>query len=295
MTSIDDAAGAGMTSTGGAPNGEAPSGEAPDVEAAEQLAADEVKDRQFVVALARGLEVLRAFTPAEPLLGNQEIAQRAGLPKPTVSRLTHTLTRLGYLVHVERLGKYQLGTPVLSLGYAALANMGIRQVARPFMQELADHAGASVSVGSRDRLTMVYLEHCRSDAAVTLRLEIGSRIPISTTAMGRALLAALPEAERRYLMAHFARRDPENWPAVRAGIERAVEDYRTRGFTIGVGDWHREVHAVGVPLIPPDGSGILAFNCGGPAFLLPPDRLERDIGPRLVNLVRNVEAALTRR
>lgn len=268
---------------------------APDVEAAEQLAADEVKDRQFVVALARGLEVLRAFTPSEPLLGNQEIAQRTGLPKPTVSRLTHTLTRLGYLVHVERLGKYQLGTPVLSLGYAALANMGIRQVARPFMQELADYANVSVALGSRDRLTMIYLEHCRSDAAVTLRLEIGSRIPIATTAMGRALLAALPEAERRYLMAHFARRDPETWPGVRAGIETAVEDYRTRGFTTGVGDWHRDVHAVGVPLIPPDGSGILAFNCGGPAFLLPPERLERDIGPRLVNLVRNVEAALTQR
>ena len=266
-----------------------------DVEAADQLASDEIKDRQFVVALARGLEILRAFTQKENVLGNQEIAAITRLPKPTVSRLTHTLTRLGYLTYSERLGKYQLGTAVLSLGYAALANVGVRQIARPFMQELADYANASVSLGSRDRLNMVYVEHCRSDATVTLRLDLGSRIPVETTAMGRALLAALPESERQYLMDHAAKRDPQNWPRVRAGIEQAVEDYRTRGFVISAGGWQADVHAVGVPLIPPDGSPILALNCGGPAFLFDRQRLIEDLGPRLVNLVRNVEAALLRR
>jgi DNA-binding IclR family transcriptional regulator len=259
------------------------------------LAANANKDRQFVIALARGLDILRAFTPQDGLLGNQEIAARTGLPRPTISRLTHTLTRLGYLKHSERLGKYQLGTAVLSLGYAVLANIGLRQIARPFMQELADYANASVSLGSRDRLNMVYIEHCRAIGTVTLRLDLGSRIPIATTAMGRALLAALPADERDYLMQHIARRDPANWPRVRAGIERAVEDYKSKGFVISAGDWQTDVHAVGVPMIAPDGSGIVAFNCGGPSFLFDRKRLTADLGPRLVNLVRNVEAALTRR
>ena len=57
---------------------------------------EELKDRQFVTALARGLELLRCFTPESLLLGNQELAKKTGLLKPTVSRLTHTLTRLGY-------------------------------------------------------------------------------------------------------------------------------------------------------------------------------------------------------
>lgn len=266
-----------------------------DVEAGARFVASEIKDRQFVIALARGLDVLRAFTPQDGLLGNQEIAARTGLPKPTVSRLTHTLTRLGYLTHSERLGKYQLGTAVLSLGYAVLANMGLRTVARPFMQELAEYANASVSLGSRDRLNMVYIEHCRSNGTVTLRLDLGSRIPIATTAMGRALMAALPDQERDYLMSHIAKRDPKNWPRIQAGIEQAIEDYRSRGFTISSGDWQADVHAVGVPMIPPDGSGIYAFNCGGPAFLFDHKRLVSDLGPRLVNLVRNVEAALARR
>ena len=266
-----------------------------DVETADQLESDEIKDRQFVVALARGLEVLRAFTPKDNILGNQDIAAITHLPKPTVSRLTHTLTRLGYLTYSERLGKYQLGTAVLSLGYAALANIGVRQIARPFMQELADYANASVSLGSRDRLNMVYVEHCRSDATVTLRLDLGSRIPVETTAMGRALLAALPASERQYLMDHASKHDPKNWPRIKSGIEQAVEDYRNHGFVISAGEWQSDVHAVGVPLVPPDGSPILALNCGGPAFLFDRKRLTEDLGPRLVNLVRNVEAALMRR
>src|SRR5580704_6893911 len=93
-------------------------------------------DRKFVTALARGLEVLRACTPTEGLLGNGELVERTGLPKPTVSRLTYTLTKLGYLAYAERLGKYQLAPAALSLGYSALANMRIRQLARGPMQKL---------------------------------------------------------------------------------------------------------------------------------------------------------------
>src|SRR3954471_4352807 len=111
-------------------------------------------DRQFATTLARGLEVVGFCTPLEPMLGNKEISVRTGLPKPTVSRLTYTLTKLGYLRHNMRLGKYQLGSAVLSIGYPLLASMNVRQVARPLMKELADYCNGSVSMGVRDRLNM---------------------------------------------------------------------------------------------------------------------------------------------
>jgi DNA-binding IclR family transcriptional regulator len=253
------------------------------------------RDRKFVVALARGLEILRAFTPTDSLLGNQEIATRTGLPKATVSRLTYTLNKLGYLTHVERLSRYQLAPATMSLGFTALSNLRIRDVARPYMQELADYAGASTALGTRDRLNLIYIEHCTSRPSLTLRLDLGSRIPMSTTAMGRAILAALPEAEREWLMSHIARREGERWPKIRAGIESAIKDLATRGFVLSVGDWQPDISAVGVPLIPPDGSGVYGINCGAPAFGLKRERLETDIGPRLVNAVRNIEAALTGR
>ena len=147
-------------------------------------------DRQFATTLARGLEVLRCFTPPEPMLGNKEISVRTGLPKPTVSRLTYTLTKLGYLRHNMRLGKYQLGSAVLSIGYPLLASMSIRQIARPFMKELADYTSGAVNMGIRDRLSMVYVEACRSGNLTTLP-DIGTSVPIAQSVIGRAFLYGL--------------------------------------------------------------------------------------------------------
>lgn len=252
------------------------------------------KDRKFVTALARGLEVLRAFRPGDGFLGNREIADRTGLPKPTVTRLTYTLTKLGYLSYSERLERYQLGTGVLALGYATLSSFGIRQVARPLMQELADTVDASVALGARERLSMIYLENARGSGAVTLRLDVGSRIPIATTAMGKAFLAVLPEGERTYLMDHIRRRAGRDWPDVRIGIEDALRDYHEKGYVKTVGSWERDVNSVGVPLVNTQNGDIYAFNCGGPSFLLPEKRLDTDLGPRLQHLVQNVKAAIGR-
>ncbi len=255
---------------------------------------EESKDRQFVNALARGLELLRCFRPGDTELSNAELARRTGLPKPTISRLTHTLTKLGYLGFSESRGTYRLAAGVLALGYALLSNLDVRKVARPYMEELSEYAQVSVSIGARDRLSVVYIESCRSSANVTLRLDVGSRIPLATSAVGRALLCGLPQGERDYLMDHIRLRDEENWPRVKAGIEQALRDYHERGFVVSAGDWQKDVHAVGVPMTGVDGERAMAFNCGGPAFLLSRERLIDEVGPRLVELVRKVEADLGR-
>ncbi|TAN56268.1 MAG: IclR family transcriptional regulator [Magnetospirillum sp.] len=256
---------------------------------------EEAPDRQFVVALSRGLDVLRCFRANESMLGNQEIAARTGLPKPTVSRLTYTLTKLGYLSYIERYSKYQLGTAVLSLGYTALAGMDIREVARPLMQELADYSDVAVSLGSHDHTSMIYIESCRGKGALTIRLTAGSRIPVATTAMGRAYLAALPDPKRSAILDEVRARHPAEWTRIKAGVERAVIDYARRGFTMSVGEWQSDVHAVGVAVTQPATGTVMGLNCGGAAFLLPRERLEDDLGPRLVQVARKVEMALGRR
>ncbi|MBL8492367.1 MAG: IclR family transcriptional regulator, partial [Rhodocyclaceae bacterium] len=138
---------------------------------------EEEKDRHFVTALARGLQLLRCFKRGERWLGNQDFAQRSGLPKPTVSRLTYTLTRLGYLEYSPSLGKYSLGAGVLSLSYPYMSGLNVREVARPLMQELADHAQGAVSLGARDGLHMIYVEICQGGPMFQMRMDVGSRIP----------------------------------------------------------------------------------------------------------------------
>ncbi len=250
-------------------------------------------DRSFVVALSRGLDVLRAFRPNDGLLGNQEIAARTNLPKPTISRLTYTLTKLGYLTQVPRFEKYQLAPAAMALGYAALANMGVRHVSDPFRDQLMRETGGAVAIGARDRLSMIYFGQSRSELTVGVLLDVGSRVPIATSAMGRAYLWALPDDERTTLLRDIKEHVGNRWPKIRDGIERAGETVAKHGFVMSAGEWHNDIHAVGVALKLNDGTGPYAFNCGAPAFKFSEDRLLNDIGPRLVAMVRNIEAAMT--
>jgi len=249
-------------------------------------------DRSFVVALSRGLDVLRAFQPNDGLLGNQEIAARTNLPKPTVSRLTYTLTKLGYLTPVPRFEKYQLAPSAMALGYAALANLGVRHLSEPFREEVTRETGGAVAVGGRDRHSMIYFGQSRNGLTLGVQLDVGSRVPIATSAMGRAYLWSLAAEERTNLLRDLREHYGSRWPKMRDGIERSGEFVAKHGFAISAGDWQDDVAAAGVALKLNDGTGPYAFNCGAPAFRFTEDRLRNDIGPRLVAMVRNIEAAL---
>jgi DNA-binding IclR family transcriptional regulator len=245
---------------------------------------------QFVTALARGLELMRCFTPRQNVLGNQDLARMTGLPKPTVTRLTNTLMRLGCLKREVHSGKYQLDVGVLGFGYAMLSNLAIRSLAHPQMEELANHAQAAVAMAARDRLQMVYLDVVQGKGNMTMRRQIGSYLPLAQSSMGRACLAAMPETEREFLLDHIRQRETEQWPAIRKGLDKAFRDYSDYGFCLSIGEWHRDVNSVAVPLLHPQ-YGLLTFNCGGPSFQLPREQLMDDIGPRLIDMVNNIGAA----
>ena len=210
----------------------------------------ESKDRLFVTALARGLAVLAAFRGGEPQLSNQDLASRTGLPKSTVSRLTYTLTQLGYLDQDPASGRYQLGLAVLELSAATLASFDARRVIAPKMQQFAEAHGVSVSLAVREGLDMMYLETVRSRARVTVQLSVGSRVPLATTAIGRAYLAAMPAAERNTLMPALAVQYGADWPQIAASLDAALADYQQRGYCSSFGEFQPEVFAVAAPVPP---------------------------------------------
>ncbi len=263
--------------------------------AGEAVDADEGGDRKFVTALARGLEVLRAFRPRDGFLGNQEIAERTGLPKPTVTRLTYTLCTLGYLTKMPRTGKYQLAPSAITLGYSALANLGIRQIARAHMDELAERLAAPVALGIRDRNRALYVDISRGSAAITFQLDIGSGIPLAQSAMGRALLSVMPPDERERAIAALAPRYGGDWPELEREMRGEIDACIQRGYAISAGAWRPGIHAVAAPLVAADGSGVYAFNCGGPPYQFTESFMHEEVGPAIRDLVRSVEAALNGR
>jgi DNA-binding IclR family transcriptional regulator len=256
------------------------------------IRAEEARDRRFVTALARGLAILRCFKRSERWLANSEIASRTGLPRPTVSRLTYTLTRLGYLEHSQKLEKYALGASVLALGHAFLAGEDVRAVARPLMQALAEQVQASVILGALDQTQMVVLEVCHGSNAFHIRREVGERLPHGTTALGRAYLAGLDVARFDQTMSTLMQRVPKPQRAeVRAGVDQARKDHAEHGFVFSLGEWMPELYAVGVPLVIQGGERVLALSVNGPLYSMTRERLIGEVGPALI---RTRDAVLQR-
>lgn len=250
-------------------------------------------DRQFATTLGRGLEILRCFTASSPLLGNKEISDRTGLPKPTVSRLTYTLTSLGYLRHLPKAAKYEIGSAVLALSYPLLANLKLRQVARPVMKELADHSRGWVSLGMRERLNMVYIETLRSREVLnSSKSDVGQTFPILMSAMGRAYLAGLTDQEREAVLNQIKVKTPKVWDSHGGKVQESLEDFRVRGFCMHHGDFNPHVNTVAVPMRRRGEGEVLVFNCAVPIHALARGQLEADLGPRLVAMVSSVESML---
>ncbi|MGP4712966.1 MULTISPECIES: IclR family transcriptional regulator [unclassified Psychrobacter] len=246
-------------------------------------------DRQFVTALARGLELLRCFTPQQPMLGNQDLSQLTGLPKGTITRLTYTLVKLGYLKQSTTSSKYQLAAGVLGFGYTMMANISINNLVTPYMADLAEYADSAVAMATRDRLMMVYLNVVQGSSTTTMRRNVGSYLPMHSSAMGRACLASMPPAEQDFIMNAIRSKHDKDWSKIKSSLEQAFKDFENFGYCFSFGDWQKEVNAVATAIMHPT-EGLLTFNCGAPSFVLSRTKIEQVIAPRLLHMKHNIES-----
>lgn len=243
-------------------------------------------------SLTRGLEILRSFTAEDTTLGNQDLIERTGLPKATVSRLTATLVSLGYLHYDTQLGRYSIGPATVSLGYSALSSSAVVHMAQPLMQVLADRTGVATALGTRDGLEMVYLANCRSQSPVSLRLNVGSRLPLWRTAMGLAYLAEMRPDIRDGVLAQMIAQEPAAEARIRDAIAEAIDSRDRLGFVATFGKWYSYINAVGVAFRPTDGSPLVAITCGGIVDIIPKDLCLSRIGPDLVAMVEQLRSNL---
>lgn len=240
------------------------------------------KQQGTVSALKRGIAVLHCFSNGPRTLSNGEISALTRVPKPTVTRLAATLVSLGLMRQDPETEKYSLGAGVLALGQAFLSSLDVRAYARPHMSRLAEAFGGSAYLGVCDGLEMVVIEACRARASmVTVRLDVGSRLPIATSALGRAYLSALHETERALLLDKLRQKSEADWPRLSASIEQSLRDAAAHGYCASLGELRTEINSIAAPLTLPGGEHV-AVNCGGPAFAFPEARLREEVAPRLL-------------
>ena len=199
-------------------------------------------------SLKRGIAILRAFRPGTELLGNGELAERTGLSRASISRLTQTLTEAGYLEYCVPQRAYRLGAPVLTLGHAMRSGSPVLRVATPPMTALARRLRINVGLAVRDGDEMVYLESVRFNTKGSQRSVVsGQRVPIELTALGRAWLAVAPEIERKTLLAQLRVKRRKRWRKLETEVGEAAAHVKLNGYCVA--SWQPQVIALATPLL----------------------------------------------
>ena len=223
----------------------------------------------FIEAIARGLDVIRAFGPGQPVMSLAGVAGASDLPRPTARRILLTLEQLGYARQVGA-GGYELTPRVLDLGMSYVLSRGLWEVARPHMEALVSRTRESSSIAQLDGSDIVYVARVAVPKIVTLAVTIGTRFPAMQTSLGKVLLAALPLTEAEQVLAEPSRSGiTPRWQPDATERAAALREVRARGWALTDEQLAPGIRSVAVPLRDGDGRVIAALNVNSHAAETP--------------------------
>ncbi|MGO9359256.1 MAG: IclR family transcriptional regulator [Xanthobacteraceae bacterium] len=248
------------------------------------LAGVEAPDGDVIQVVSRAFDIMRCFEGQDMRLGNLEIATRCRLPRSTVSRLTHTLTRMGQLVYLPQDQKYRLGPGAIAMSVSMTRGLRFRPLIRLMMQDVAEEIPGTIGFVAPDRFHMVYLEYARAYDAVGLQSTTGSRISIARTAAGHAYTAALSGDNYRALRDDLAREIPDDARLLDARIDNNRRSLRDDGYVVSCGLWNPHISGISVPLWSPQYRDFLVVTIGLLSAMYDERRLRADVAPRLLQL-----------
>ncbi len=239
-------------------------------------------------SLERGVEVIRAFRPGASVLGNGEIAERTGLPRATVTRLTQTLVGCGLLQPEPGTRAYRLAPALLSFAHAMRSGSQLLAVVAPLMREVSEKHKVNVGLAAPDGDEMVYLESIRYNRRPSHRTVVsGQRVPMALTSLGRAYLAVAPEAHTQRLLAHVKAQRKGAWEPLAREIALARQAVLRHGYCHA--SWQPEVLALACPLLHGQSICVLNVSVSSSASL---ESLIAELAPVLASLKQRILAAL---
>jgi PcaR/PcaU/PobR family beta-ketoadipate pathway transcriptional regulator len=251
------------------------------------------KSRYNVEALARGLETLSLFSADRPSLSLSQIVQLLQLNKTTAYRVLSTLESMGYLERDGATRQYRPGLRVLQLGFTAIHTLEVRQIARPFLERLSQEVGETVSLAALDGFRTIYLDRIRNQSIVGVVVSVGSSLPAHCTALGKVLLAALPEDELNLLLAgqELHAYTPKTLTTKKALVAE-LHKVCTQGYAIDDEELASALRAAAAPVRDLSRRIVAAVNVTGTTLRITHERLEAEILPALMRTVDKISTAL---
>lgn len=213
----------------------------------------------FIEALARGLDVLKAFRPSRPCMTLSEVAAETGLARPTARRILITLAELGYVRGGEH--GFALTPRVLDLGMAYISSNNLWELAEPHLRELSRSTGESCSLAQLEGSDIVYVARAAVPKLVALAVNIGTRFPAAQTSLGKVLLAALEPAELdRVLDRPSAAGLEPRWRPERTELDAVLRDVRAKGWAVTDQDLALGIRSIAAPVRNGRGETVAAVN-----------------------------------
>ncbi len=254
-----------------------------------------LREPRYSQSLERGLAILSSFTPERPVRGIADVADELGMRRSTTHRYMSTLVALGYLEQGAA-RKYRLGLRVTDLGMSALNSTALREHARPYLEELCRQSSYTVSLAVLDGPEIVYIDRVRSARRMQgkdLDLTPGSRLPAYCTAMGKLLLATLPEEEQRSLLAEIkpTRMGP-NTITSKTQLRAELENIREEGFAVNDQELAPELYAIAAAVRSESHEVVAAVSLTAHSSLISLEELVEHLGPHLVATADRVSARL---
>jgi len=221
-----------------------------------------IGDPNFMTSLARGLTVIQAFSPQSLHLSISQLSKRTGLPRASVRRCLHTLSKLGFAGSDDGRTFYLLSR-VLPLGHSYLSSLPLSTVAQPVLERLSHILHESSSIAILDGIEIVYIARANVTRIVAIDLGVGTRLPAFCTSIGRVLLANLPAEEMEALLPRieFSRYTDRTLTSVEQ-LRRALLSVRRDGYAIVDEELEVGLRSMAVPVQNRTGRVIAAINSG---------------------------------
>jgi IclR family pca regulon transcriptional regulator len=251
-------------------------------------------------SLQRGLAILSAFDSDRPQIGVSELSRELQLSRSTTHRYIATLAQLGYLQQDSESKRYRLGPKVLDLGFSAINSMDVREISAPHLRRLSDETGHTVNLAILDGVDVVYIERCRTarpgQREIDLNLHVGARLPAYCTALGKAILAFVPEERRDELIARidFQPRGPNTLTdadAFRAELDRI----RAKGIAVNDEELAYGLRSIAAPIRSHSGDVLAALNLAVHRTMASMDELIARFGPAVARTAHDISVGMGHR
>jgi IclR family pca regulon transcriptional regulator len=255
-----------------------------------------LREPRYSQSLERGLAILGSFTPERPVLGIAELADELGMSRSTTHRYVSTLLALGYLEQGAK-RKYRLGLRATDLGMSALSSTGLREHSHLLLEELRRQSSYTASLAVLDGRHILYVDRALSmrlgHRRIGLRVRVGSRLPAYCTAIGKLLLACLPEEDQQHLIAslQLSKHGP-NTITTKKALRSELKQVAAEGIAVEDEEFAPELISIAAPVRGESGEVVAAVNLAAHTSMIALDQLVGALAPHLQTTADRISARL---